>query len=348
MPVFRSPQNPVIQPQDVRPSRPDFEVVGVFNAGAARRKDQYVLLLRVAERPVSRNPSVVATAVYDVTTGAIVTREFAKDDPKNDLSDPRLIVRPDGTYLTSISHLRLARSTDGVNFEIEQGPALEAGNDYESFGIEDSRITLVDEIYYITYVAVSPLGVTTCLASTKDFKSFDRHGVVFCPENKDVVLFPERIAGRYYSLHRPLSPLFKKNDVWLAQSPDLLCWGDHRWIMGPRPGLWDEKKVGAGAPPFKTEHGWLEIYHGADHNDRYCLGAVLLDSENPTEVIARANEPILEPQAECEREGFFGGVVFTCGALLEEGTVKIYYGAADTYICYAEIALADIIEALNL
>jgi len=348
MNVFRSPQNPVIGPEDVKPSGDGFEVIGVFNAGATRFEDEIILLLRVAERPINTNPDVVQAAVYDLAEERPVTIEFSKDDPEIDFSDPRLIITPTETYLTSISHLRLARSKDGIHFEIDDVPAISPVNDYETFGLEDPRISLIDGIYYITYVVVSPFGVTTCLISTGDFISFQRHGVIFCPENKDAVLFPEKVEGKFYALHRPVSPLFKKQDIWIAESPDLHCWGNHRCLMGPCPGHWDETKIGAGAVPFKIDRGWLEIYHGVDRNNRYCLGAVLLDGAEPWKIIARANKPILEPQANYERKGFFGNVVFSCGLLCEDDKVRIYYGAADTVICYAELSLKEIIATLDL
>jgi len=347
MKVFRSPENPIIRPEDVKPSREDFEVIGVFNAGVARLADEVLLLLRVAERPINKNPQVVLTAVYDVDKGQVVLKEFSKADPENDFSDPRLIVRPAETFLTSISHLRIARSKDGIKFDIEDKPALGAANEYETFGVEDPRITLIDGIYYIAYVAVSPAGVTTCLASTKDFVEYKRHGVIFCPENKDVALFPEKIDGKYYALHRPVSPLFKKHDIWIAESPDLVCWGNHRRLLGPQKGGWDELKIGAGAPPVKTNEGWLKIYHGADKQNRYCLGAVLLDLNKPWKILARTAQPILEPEADYECSGFFGNVVFTCGLLAEGDILKIYYGAADSAICYAELNLKDVITALR-
>jgi len=345
--VFRSPDNPIIGPKDVKPSSGDFEVIGVFNAGVARLEDEVILLLRVAERPISTHPDVVLAGVYDVAQGSIILKEFSKDEPENDFSDPRLIIRPAETYLTSISHLRVARSTDGINFEIEDTAAIGPANDLESFGIEDPRISQIDGTYYISYVGVSPFGVTSCLASTKDFKSFERHGVIFCPENKDVVLFPERIKGKYYALHRPVSPLFKKRDIWIAESPDLFCWGNHRYLCGPRADRWDEVKIGASTVPLKIDAGWLEIYHGVDRNNRYCLGAALLDVKQPWKVIARSDKPILEPQTDYEIEGFFGNVVFTCGLLCEDDKLKIYYGVADTAICYAELSLEEAIESLT-
>ncbi|MHC4618244.1 MAG: glycoside hydrolase family 130 protein [Planctomycetota bacterium] len=348
MGVFRSPLNPIIRPPQVRPSRDDFEVIGVFNAGVIRFQDEVILLLRVAERPISAGRDAALVGIYDVTRGQIVVREFSRDDAQNDFSDPRLIIRPGETYLTSISHLRLARSADGISFDIEDNPAIAPANEYESFGIEDPRVSLIDGTYYVNYVAVSPSGVTTCLASTRDFLSFERHGVIFCPENKDVTLFPERVDASYYALHRPASALFQKNEIWIAESPDLHRWGNHRRLMGPRAGLWDEVKIGGSAVPFRIEHGWLEIYHGADRASRYCLGAVLLDTKEPWKVIARAAEPVLEPEADYEIEGFFGNVVFSCGLLCEDDKLKIYYGVADTSIGYAEVPLQEVLAKLNL
>jgi len=347
MKVFRSPQNPIIGPEDLKPSREDFELIGVLNAGVTRFNDQIILLVRVAERPINRNPDTVLTATYDVEKKQLVVKDFLRSDPETDLSDPRLIVKGRQTYLTSISHLRLARSTDGVNFEIDDSPAISAANEYETFGVEDPRISRIEGMYYIHYVAVSPFGVVTCLASTEDFANFTRRGVIFSPENKDVAIFDERGSGRFYALHRPVSPLFGRQDIWLADSPDLLTWGNHRHLFGPAPGRWDEAKVGAGAVPFRIEQGWLEVYHGVDRNNRYCLGAALLDATEPWKVLARSKEPILEPETRYECEGFFGNVVFSCGLLRDDDTLRVYYGAADTTICYAELSLKAIMDNLG-
>ncbi len=347
MTVLRASENPIIGPADVKPSREDFEVIGVFNAGVTRYRAEVILLLRVAERPINEDAQQVLTAVFDVEQGRIVTRSFPRSDPANDFSDPRLIVRAEETHLTSISHLRLARSRDGVHFDIDERPTLTAANEYETLGIEDPRITLIDDTYHINYVAVAPRGVTTCMVSTRDFESFERRGVAFHPENKDVAIFPERIDGKYYALHRPHSPLFHRNDMWIAESSDLMCWGNHRYLMGLREGLWDETRIGAGAVPFRVDEGWLEIYHGADRQNRYCLGAVLLDSRSPWNIISRSKHPIFEPEAPYEQAGFFGQVVFTCGLLFEEDRLKIYYGASDEVICYAQLPLADVMATLN-
>ncbi len=384
MVVHRASNNPILRPEDVKPSRENFEVIGVFNAGVARYGDEVILLLRIAERPIPERDDLVLSPIYDVGANEITVKPFARDDPRNDFSDPRLIVvnaapvsrarapafegetpstqrgqacpepcerdahATRETYLTSISHLRLARSRDGLRFQIEDRPALGPATEYETFGLEDPRIARIDGTYYVDYVGVSPRGVTTCLASTRDFQSFHRHGVIFHPDNKDVVLFPARIGDRHYALHRPHSSLFLRNDIWIARSPDLLCWGDHRCLMGTRAGFWDQMRIGAGAVPFRIEQGWLELYHGADRNSRYCMGAVLLDGEQPWKILARSERPLFEPEADYERAGFFGHVVFSCGLLFEDRTLKIYYGAADTSLCYAEIPLADVYKNLGL
>lgn len=348
MAVYRPAENPLIGPEDVKPSRSDFEVIGVFNPAVARYGDEVILLVRVAERPISGHPDLVLTGFYDVEKKDIVLKEFSRSDSKNDFSDPRFVITPTQRYLTSISHLRIARSKDGLNFQLEETPALAAANDHESFGIEDPRITLIDDTYCITYVAVSPFGITTALALTKDFQTFERCGIIFCPENKDVVIFPEKIGGKYYALHRPESLLFQKREMWIAESPDLRSWGNHRRLMGIRQGSWDDLKIGAGAAPFKTESGWLEIYHGASKDNRYCLGAMLLDIDEPGRVIARSEEPILQPQTDYECDGFYTNVVFTGGLLYEKEKLRIYYGTADTSIACAEVSLQEVLETLNL
>ena len=137
------------------------------------------------------------------------------------------------------------------------------------------------------------------------------------------------------------------NYIWVAESPDRVHWGRHICIATTRPGKWDSARVGAGAAPIRTEKGWLEIYHGANKENRYCLGALLLDLDDPTKVIARSEEPIMEPIAPYEQTGFFGNVVFTNGFyLIDEDTVRIFYGASDEVICSAEFSIKEILDTL--
>ena len=346
MPLVRSPLNPIILPRDVLPSQADYEVLSVFNAGVARMGNEVILLLRVAERPRDQGTDLCRVPILDPVAGQITIREFARSDSRNDFSDPRVINTPQGWHLTSMSHLRTARSQDGLHFEVDAAPTLFPQMDYEAFGIEDPRITQIGSDYYVNYVGVSPLGVVTALARTHDFLRFERLGVIFPPDNKDVAIFPERIGDSYYALHRPSTSAFGKPEIWIAESPDLICWGNHRRLAGLREGSWEGGRIGGGAVPSRVEQGWLEIYHGADKQNRYCLGALLLDAHEPWKVIARSQKPIMEPEAEYELQGFFGNVVFSCGVLAEDGLLKIYYGASDAFTAYAELPLAEVMASL--
>ncbi|WP_240547915.1 glycoside hydrolase family 130 protein [Paenibacillus lignilyticus] len=343
----RSPSNPIIQPQNVNASNPNMEVIGVFNAGVTRYLDETILLLRVAERPINDNPEVYVVPLYHPSEDRIVLQEIERK-PEYDFSDVRVIRTPERNYLTSMSHLRIARSTDGIHFTIESEPTLLPSGPYESYGIEDPRITLIDNIYYITYSAISELGICTSMITTEDFITFTRQGNIFHPDNKDVAIFPASIGGSYYALHRPSCSHYGQPEMWIAESGDLKQWGNHRHLIGVRPGFWDDGRIGASAVPFEIEEGWLEIYHGADKSNRYCIGALLLDKHEPWKVIARSVEPIMEPETDYELEGFFGNVIFPCGALHEEGLAKIYYGASDTSIGYAEVTIEAIRANLGL
>ena len=333
-------------------SRSDLEVVGVFNAGVIRHDGDVLLLLRVAEGPKGIPSNEVAAAVYNPVSRDIEIKRWSRDARELDLNDPRAIDTEGMTWLTSISHLRIARSTDGIHFEVEPAPAMTAANAYESFGIEDPRITRLGDTYWINYTAVSPYGITTGLASTKDFKSFDRHGLIFSPPNRDVTIFPEKIGGQYVALHRPMPEGLGKPAIWIATSPDMLSWGGHRYVAGARAGSWDDSKIGGGAVPFRVKSekadGWLAVYHGVTGaTTTYSLGALLLDANDPGKVVARSREPILSPETRYEREGFFGGVVFTCGLLAEGDVVRIYYGAADGVTAVADLSLEEILAGMS-
>ena len=164
-------------------------------------------------------------------------------------------------------------------------------------------------------------------------------GLIFGPENLDVVLFPEKINGQYVAFTRPVSKNLAKLNMWLASSPDLIHWGKHKFLIAVRPKMWDCERIGASAVPIRTAEGWLEIYHGATADDIYCLGALLLDINNPSKVIARSNEPILKPEAIYEVEGFLGNVIFSCGAIDNGDQLIVYYGAADHVTAAAEFSI---------
>lgn len=339
-------QNPLIRPTDVQPSRSDFQVIGAFNAAVARYEGKILLLVRIAERPKERDPNWLISPIWNTDTGEI--DQYRVPRKQADTSDPRIFRYQDKVYLTSISHLRLARSSDGVHFEIDTQPALEPATPTESFGLEDPRITQIDGAFWITYKAVSKHGITTSLAHTRDFQTFTRHGTLFCPENLDVVLFPEKIRGLYAAWTRPVGNLIGSPTIWAARSPDLLHWGDHQPVLWPRPGKWDAARVGSSCVPFRTEKGWLEIYHGASPDDVYGVGTVLIDHNDPTKVLARSDVPWMKPDAPYEKGGFFGDVVFPCGAdVRSDGSIVVYYGAADESICAATTSIDELLHHLR-
>ncbi|MGZ4132363.1 MAG: glycoside hydrolase family 130 protein [Actinomycetota bacterium] len=306
---------------------------------------------------------VVGMAFFDcdVEPPRVVIGYVPKDLPGIDLSDPRTIRYraaaggfTRGTdeftdYLSHISHLRVARSKDGIRFEIEPHAAVASEDTLEEYGVEDPRITCIDGIFHISYVAVSRLGIVTRRLTTTDFKTFDRFGTLLGPDHKDVVLFPEKIDGMYQAFTRPMPGSFGRVlAIWLAESDDLIHWGNHRPVALPRSGHWDEMRVGASLVPMRIDGGWLAIYHGADRNNRYGVGALLLDAGDPSKVLARTDKPLMVPQTEYERDGFLHDVVFPTGhAELGNGRIRIYYGAADTYTAAADVDLDEVLGALG-
>lgn len=342
----RFSNNPILATKDIRPSREGLVVECVLNPGVFRFEGKTWLLLRVAERPVQREGMVSFPVLREDGTMEIL--EFETSDPNVNLSDARMVGYKNKTYLSTISHLRLVCSDDGMNFyEPDDFPTRIFGQgDLETFGIEDSRVSLIDGIYHLTYTQVSENGVGVGMMRTRDWRNFSRDGMIIPPHNKDCALFEEKIGNKYYCLHRPSGVGLGGNFIWLAASPDLLHWGGHKCILRTREGWWDSSRVGAGAAPIKTSEGWLEIYHGATPDHRYCLGAVLLDLKDPSKVLARSHDPLLEPDAIYEQTGFFGHVVFTNGHVLDGDTITMYYGASDEVICGASLSVQQILSEL--
>ena len=340
----RFSENPIITTKDIKPSQPGLVVECVLNPGVFRFEGKTWLLLRVAERPAQK-PGMVSFPVLR-EGGHMEILEFAKDDPDLDLSDARMVSYKKQTYLSTISHLRLMCSDDGVHFyEPDHIPTkLYGQGNLETYGIEDGRVSLIDGEYILTYTQVSESGVGVGMMRTRDWRHFTREGMIISPHNKDCALFEEKIGGKYVCLHRPSGIALGGNFIWIATSPDLLHWGDHHCILRTREGSWDSARVGAGAAPIKTKEGWLEIYHGADEHHRYSLGAVLLDLDDPTRVLARSREPIMEPSAAYELTGFFGNVVFTNGHLVDGDKITLYYGASDEVICGATMSIESILS----
>lgn len=344
----RFADNPLLSPIDIPASREGLEITCLLNPGVFQYQNKTWLIVRVAERPEQKN-NIISFPIL-TPTGAIKIIEISIDDPELIATDARVINYKGIDYLTTLSHLRLLCSEDGHNFyEPEHYPSLVGEGVLESFGIEDCRVALIEGKYYLTFTSVSDNGVGVGLRTTTDWKNFEKHGMILPAHNKDCAIFEEKINGLFYALHRPSSVDIGGNYIWIASSPDGIHWGNHHCIVKTRKGLWDSKRVGAGAAPIKTEKGWLEIYHGANENHQYCLGAFLMDLENPSQVIARTEQPIMVPTTEYELSGFFGNVVFTNGHIVEPDgdTLTIYYGASDEFVCGAQFSIKEILLLLK-
>lgn len=342
--------NPLISPDDVAPILEGCEVVGVFNAASAVFHDEIILILRVAERPKESHGHQVNIPIYQSTSKSVEFTTLDRNDSQYDFSDSRVVQiagSSSGQYLTSMSYLRLARSHDGYHFHVEDKPFLFPDNDMEEFGIEDPRCAKLGDTFSITYTAVSRHGASVGLATTKDFQTVMRKGIIFPPENKDVVLFPEMINGRYYAIHRPVPHGLGAPEMWISDSKDGTHWGNHRFFLGLRPGHWDSQRIGAGAVPIKTQQGWLEIYHAVDDDGRYCLGCVLLDLQDPSRILARLDAPIVVPEANYEVHGFYPNVIFTCGVVVFGELLRIYYGAADYAVACLDLSLPELLDELT-
>ena len=345
--AIRFSQNPILTTKDIKPSRHDWVVECVMNPGAFRFEGKMWLLLRIAERP-DQKEGFISFPILDEEGNSQIL-EFDKKDPNLDLSDPRKFKYNGHMYLTTLSHLRLVCSEDGIHFyEPENFPTQIMGQGLlETYGIEDCRVSQINGTYCLTYTQVSENGVGVGLIRTRDWTNLSREGMILPPHNKDCALFEEKINGKYYCFHRPSGLGLGGNYIWIASSPDLLHWGNHQCILHTRKDMWDSARIGAGAAPVKTKEGWLAIYHGADFDNRYCLGAVLLDIDDPSKVLARSHHPIFEPETECELNGFFGNVVFTNGHLVDGDSITMYYGASDEVICGATFSIQEILSAIK-
>jgi predicted GH43/DUF377 family glycosyl hydrolase len=259
-----------------------------------------------------------------------------------------LLLRVEST--SGRSHLTVARSKNGVTGWTVADRALlhpAQGFPHETFGIEDCRITWMEDldVWGLAYTAYSEHGPGIAIALTTDFETVERVGLAFPPDDKDACLFPRRFDGHYAMLHRPA---VGGGSIWIAYSPDLVFWGKTDVVVPLRGGpWWDGLRVGAGLPPIETEEGWLVIYHGVKEalsRPLYRLGAALLDLEDPHRMIARARRWMLAPREPYEQVGDAPNVVFPCGGFVRDQTLWVYYGAADSCICLATAPLEDVLE----
>lgn len=279
----------------------------------------------------------------------------------NDLEFPCADVRNAGVarlggevlLLVTIEHLsglqcfHLARQAGRGRWQVETEPFMRPSEEpryrqHEREGIMDARVTFLDGQYYIFYLAYGEHGYRLGLARTEDFTSVERIGLTSEPDTKGGALFPAKIKGRYARVERP----GEGRSIWVSYSDDLIHWGASERVLSPRDGFWDYHWIGPGAPPLEVEGGWLLIYYGAKQTSAgpiYRLGAALLDREEPTRIVGRTNIPILSPRERYERVGDLTNIVYSTGALLDEdGTLSVYYGAADSCICVATTTVEEV------
>lgn len=266
-----------------------------------------------------------------------------------------------GPYNTSVG---MAVSDDGIRFERRPDPVIPFGFAGPRTEAQDCRVVKIDGLYHLTYCLYDKeRGIpTTGLSVSRDLVTWEHRGELtpFAQFgfNKNAALFPEKIGGRFCLMHRPEAAAFlhlpekqfnwrtwsrgplRRPEDWpgltLSFSADLRTWTDTEVVLAPRPECWDSVKTGAGAPPMRTPQGWLNVYHGVDERHVYRLGIALHDLDDPTVVLKRQEEPILEPELEWECKGDVDGAIFTCGAVLQGTRLRVYYAGADTVIGLAE------------
>jgi predicted GH43/DUF377 family glycosyl hydrolase len=255
------------------------------------------------------------------------------------------------------SHLCAARSANGVDgWIIDTEPTFApdvVDHPEELWGVEDPRITYVDELkkYAVAYTAYSRGGPGVALALTEDFHTFERCGLVMQPDDKDAALLPRRIDGRFALVHRPVTD--SGAHVWMSFSPDLRNWGGHKLVLAARRGAWwDANHIGLSPPLIETDRGWLMLYHGVRRTGAGCLyrvGVALLDLETAEHCLLRGDSWIFGPETAYEIEGDVGHVTFPCGTTIADDgdTINMYYGAADTCVALATGSIRQILGWLD-
>lgn len=272
---------------------------------------------------------------------------------------------PGGKTDDIVTNLGLATSNDGLSWKVAPKPVWSADMlaDPEITRLYDPRLTVIDGRCYLCFAVDTHHGLRGGVAVTEDFERFEILSLS-APDNRNMVLFPEKVNGEFVRLERPF-PVYSRTpgadrfDTWMSTSPDLRYWGNTRLVFGVEDVPFANDKVGPGAPPIKTDKGWLTTFH-AVHKDPsrgkngweeswqkcYFIGIMLLDLQNPSRILGYSKAPLLAPETRWEtEEGFRTNVVFPGGMILEEkGEVKIYYGASDTVECLATAHVDDLLR----
>ena len=323
------PGNPILSKKDV-----PYDSQLVFNAGFTKFQGKYVMAFR-----------------NDYGSDHADWQEHFNKYPEY----PSL----DGIYPPLHTNIGLAFSDDGISWNVREKPCFEMKSK-EMTHAYDPRLTVIDDRAYMCFAVNTPWGIRGGIAVTDDFNDFEILNMTV-PDNRNMVLFPEKINDKFVRLERPFPvygrPEEETFDVWISQSPDCRYWGDHELLLGTEQISWCNSKIGPAAPPIKTPKGWLTTFHVVDKVDReisawhpkwnkvYYGGLMLLALDDPTKIIGMCKEPILSPDQPYEKTGFRGEVIFPGGMILEDsGEVKIYYGAADTVECLATAHVDDLLK----
>ena len=345
----------LITPETFKPSTKGYEVVGAFNPAVLQQKNQVILYVRVAERPHRwrKDNHIYSPRFVSNKKFKLRLDKFKKNQIRS-IYPPYGFHFKDGTLrLTNISHLRrVFLNKDGSTIKkIEQKPCFYGTINDGELGIEDPRITKINNRYIMTYVSLSRFNsISTSCAVSNDGIKWHKRGIIFRHQNKDVVLFPEKVNNNYVAFNRPEGNMdFSLPHMWISYSKNLEYWGNDKTLLLSKKG-WDSARVGAGAPPIRTKKGWLEFYHGVrmhENERQYCVGVALFDLKNPSKLIAKSPQPLIAPELEEEKTGFMHDVVFPTGTVLNDNKITLYSGGADRVVVYREIELEEVFKHLK-
>ncbi|MEK6794810.1 MAG: glycoside hydrolase family 130 protein [Spirochaetota bacterium] len=324
--IVRSPSNPVLTSRNV-----PYESELTYNVGVIKWQGKYVMTFR--------------------------NDYGASEKDFDDLNAGRR-----STWPSLRSNIGLAFSNDGVTWDVQKKPCFDMHDD-EVIKAYDPRITVLDGRVYMCFATDTKHGLRAGIAVTDDFEKFEvLHLTV--PDNRNMVMFPEKIGGKFVRLERPF-PVYSRGgkdrfDIWMSRSPDCRYWGDSDLVLAVEDVPYSNDKIGPAAPPVKTKKGWLTAFHAVDRDDehrgkngwekkwtkRYTAGIMLLDLADPSKVIGMSKEPLIAPEVSYEISGGLrNNVIFPGGMILEDsGEVKIYYGAADTVTCLATAHVDDLLR----
>jgi len=347
----------LVTPKMIKPASKKLKVIGTINPAAIRRSDgKIILYVRVIERvkiledeKYCYSPRMVGESEYKVK----IDRFDKKNVDKN--SDFDILFKDNTKRLTFISHLRkIVLDESGLNvLSIDKKPSFYGILNDSELGVEDPRIIKIDKQYIMTYVSLSrEENISTSIAFSKDLEKWDRKGIIFGEQDKDVVIFPEKIKGRYVALDRPESNFqFSSPHMWIAYSKDLQSWGKLKSMEIPKRKSKSYWRMGAGCPPIKTDKGWLLIYHSVNKNEDiyvYSGSAAILDLKNPTRMLYKS-EPIITPKNKYELKLYQKKrIVFPTGIVWDKNKkdLLIYYGGGDVVTAVRKIPLKKIMNSL--